>query len=94
MMTRLEIGLAILISLFIAGGAIYLKGHSAGTKAEVAKVEAKQAKTAAKHAKATGYVKSHMDSLQAMPDPAPTGSVILAPVGTATRELQDDWSRN
>jgi len=94
MMTKLEIGLAILISLFIAGGAIYLKGHSAGTKAEVAKVEAKQAKTAAKHAKAIGYVKSHMDSLQAMPDPAPTGSVARAPAGTAVGELQDNWTRD
>jgi len=43
MMTKLEIAFAILVALILAGGAIYLKGHSAGTKAEVAKVEAKQA---------------------------------------------------
>ena len=93
-MSKVYIGFAILVSLFIGGGAIYLRGHYAGAKAEVAKVEAKQAKTVAKHAKATGYVKSHMDSLQAMPDPAPTGSVALAPAGTPSRELQDNWTRD
>jgi len=37
---------------------------------------------------------SHMDSLQAMPDPAPTGSVARAPTGTALDELQSDWTRD
>lgn len=93
MMTKLEIGLAIVLALIIAGGAIYLSGHHAGAKAETAKVAVQQAKTIAKHSKATGYVKSHIDSLQVVPDPAPSGSVVRAVPGSALDELQNSWSR-